>query len=78
MDISLYAIGIISLIAYLEKNAVIWLAAGAVSMFVGFYWFDTYGTTLSLAISCCFFVYWLVCFSLAFKYLLARDDENAG
>ncbi len=76
MALQLAALGVISLIAHLEKNSVLWMVAGAMSVFTGLYWYDTFVTNLGLAFGLCFLVYGLACFSIAFRHMFARDSEE--
>jgi hypothetical protein len=72
MALQLAAVAIVSLMAHLENNAVLWLIAGGMAVFTGFYWFDTFVTNLGLAFGICFLVYGLTCFSIAFRKMFER------
>lgn len=82
MILYLAALATVSLIAHLEKNSIMWMVAGAMSVFTGFYWYDTFVTNLGLAFGICFLVYGLTCFSIAFinLFVTIRDrftrDDN--
>ena len=78
MALQLAALAVVSLIAHLEKNAAMWVIAGAMAAFTGFYWFDTFETNLGLAFGICFLIYCLVCFSIAIRVMLTKkgpEDE---
>lgn len=76
MALQLAALAVVSLIAHLEKNSVLWMVAGAMSMFTGFYWYDTFVTNLGLAFGLCFLVYGLTCFGIAFRGMFVRKGEE--
>lgn len=82
MALQLAAVAIISLMAHLENNAVMWLIAAAMAAFTGFYWFDTFTTNLGLAFGLCFLAYSLTCLTIAFinMFKIVRDrftrDDN--
>lgn len=73
---ALIALGIISLMAHLEKNAIIWMVAAAMATFTGFYWPDTFTDSPGLAFGICFLIYALICFSIAFKLMFSRPKED--
>ncbi len=74
MALQLAALAFMCLMAHLEKNAIMWIVAGAMSLFTGLYWFDTFVTTLGLAFGLCFMVYGLVCFAVAYRLMLQKGD----
>ncbi len=73
MALQLAALAVVSLMAYLEKHAVFYMIAAAMSLFTGFYWFDRFTDNLGLTFGICFMVYALVCFERAFKYMLVSE-----
>lgn len=82
MALQLAAVAVVSLIAHLEKNAVMWMVAAGMSVFTGFYWFDTFTTNLGLAFGILFLIYGLNCFAIGFVSMFiairdrfARDDN---
>lgn len=72
MALQLAALAVVSIMAHLENNAVFWMLAGAMAVFTGLYWFDTFVTNLGLAFGICFLIYGLVCFSIAFRKMFER------
>lgn len=78
MALQLAALAVVSLIAHLEKNAILWIIAGAMAAFTGFYWYDTFVTNLGLAFGLCFLIYSLTCFSIAFRLMFSRKNEDVG
>ncbi|NVM23514.1 MAG: hypothetical protein HWN68_17245 [Desulfobacterales bacterium] len=76
MEIELSVLALLSLVAYLEKNAIFWMMTGAASLFIGFYWYDMFTTNLGLAVGLCFIGYWLVSWSIAFKCMLFKDRAD--
>lgn len=64
-----------SVMAFRILHPVLFMLAAGTALFSGFYWFDTYDTTYSLAVSLCMIIYSLVCLGFAYRYMFRRGEE---
>jgi len=68
-----------SFLAFWQRGVVsiiLFMITAGVSLFVGFYWYDTYVNPLGLAISLCLFAYAALCVGLGLRQIWSGVGEE--
>ena len=65
-----------SFLAYWKNHALIFLITAAVSLFVGFKWYDVYVNDVGLTISICMVAYGLVNIGMAIKAMIGTRETD--
>jgi len=68
-------LALFSILAYWKNHAMLFLILAAVSLFVGFKWYDIYTNDTGLVISICLMAYSLVNIGMAIKALIGKRAE---
>ena len=76
MALGLAILAIVTAAAFLFKQPVFFIAAGIIATFTGLAWYDTYGTSMGLAIALSLLMYGLISLALAFRYMLWTDIDG--
>jgi len=64
-----------SVLAFWRPNTVLFMLAGAVSLFTGLYWYDTFNTPLGMTVALCLVAYCLLCFGYAFRNIFWKSEN---
>ena len=72
--LTLLVLGLFSVLAFWKINIILFMLSGVVALFLGFYWFDTYVTNLSLAVSLAIIAYAFLCIGMAFRLIFWHEE----
>ncbi len=74
LAVTFLPLALFSILAFWRNHGLLYILTAAVSLFVGFSWYDTYTTDMGLTISICLFGYALVCIGMAIRSMIQRKE----
>ena len=71
----LLALALFMVLAYWRNHGLLFLLVAAMSLFVGFQWYEVYTTDMGLAFSICFMANALVSLGMAIRAMVVKGES---